>query len=60
MNDGLEHDQAWRGVDYPAGQFRADASVLDGVELIGSGSVPGIDVPPVVGSAAAIQDWARR
>src|SRR5262249_32763181 len=65
--DGIEHDQSWSGVDYAADQFRADANVLDGVSLIGGGSVSemlwarpavpvlGIDVPPVIGSAAAIQ-----
>jgi acetylornithine deacetylase/succinyl-diaminopimelate desuccinylase-like protein len=65
--DGLDATQTWAGVEYPAEQFRNDATVLDGVELIGSGSVAdmlwarpavtvlGIDVPPVVGSAAAIQ-----
>jgi acetylornithine deacetylase/succinyl-diaminopimelate desuccinylase-like protein len=65
--DGLDNTQAWTGVDYPAEQFRADAEVLDGVDLIGSGSVAdmlwarpavtvlGLDVPPVIGSASAIQ-----
>jgi cysteinylglycine-S-conjugate dipeptidase len=65
--DGLEATTQWDGVDYPAEQFREDANVLDGVELIGSGTVAdmlwarvavtvlGIDVPPVVGSSAAIQ-----
>jgi cysteinylglycine-S-conjugate dipeptidase len=65
--DGLDNTQTWDGVDYAPDQFRADANVLDGVELIGSGSpaemlwarpavtVLGIDVPPVIGSASAIQ-----
>ncbi len=65
--DGLDADQRWSGVDYPADQFRADANVLDGVELMGDGTVAdmlwarpsatvlGIDVPPVIGSSAAIQ-----
>jgi acetylornithine deacetylase/succinyl-diaminopimelate desuccinylase-like protein len=65
--DGLPGGQTWSGVEYPPEQFRADANVLDGVDLIGSGrpadmlwarpaaTVLGIDVPPVVGSAAAIQ-----
>lgn len=70
--DGLEATtQTWTGVDYPAEQFRQDANVLDGVELIGSGTVAdmlwarpavtvlGIDVPPVVGSSAAVQASAR-
>ncbi|MDI9937453.1 MULTISPECIES: dipeptidase [Rhodococcus] len=68
--DGLESDQKWTGVDYPEAQFRTDAGVLDGVRLAGSSSVAdavwarpaltilGIDCPPVVGSAAAIQPRA--
>ena len=68
---GLDNSQAWRGVQYDEGQFRADAHVLDGVHLVGSGTpadmlwarpaltVLGIDVPPVVGSAAAIQPSVR-
>lgn len=65
--DGLDNTQTWTGVDYPAEQFRADAEVLDGVDLIGAGSVAdmlwarpavtvlGLDVPRVIGSASAIQ-----
>jgi cysteinylglycine-S-conjugate dipeptidase len=65
--DGLDNTQSWTGVDYAAEQFRADANVLDGVGLMGDGSVAdmlwsrpsatvlGIDVPPVIGSSAAIQ-----
>jgi cysteinylglycine-S-conjugate dipeptidase len=65
--DGLDATQKWTGVDYPAEQFRKDANVLDGVELMGDGSVPdllwarpsatviGIDVPHVIGSANAVQ-----
>ena len=68
---GLDNSQSWTGADYPAEQFRADATVLDGVDLIGGASVSdllwarpaltvlGIDVPPVVGSSAAIQPKAR-
>ncbi|GAA5044490.1 dipeptidase [Nocardia callitridis] len=68
---GLANDQVWQGVRYPKEQFAADAGVLTDVELIGSGSVAdmlwarpaltvlGIDVPPVVGSSAAIQPAAR-
>ena len=67
---GLDNTQTWTGVDYPAEMFRSDATVLNGVSLIGDGSVPdllwarpavtilGIDCPPVVGSAAAIQPRA--
>ena len=65
--DGLDANQKWDGVDYPAEQFRADATVLDGVELMGDGTpadllwarpsatVLGIDVPPVIGSSSAVQ-----
>jgi cysteinylglycine-S-conjugate dipeptidase len=65
--DGLDATAKWTGVDYPAEQFRKDANVLDGVKLMGDGSpadllwarpsatVIGIDVPPVVGSSAAVQ-----
>ncbi|MDO8187261.1 dipeptidase [Conexibacter sp. JD483] len=65
--EGLDASGSWSGVDYPPAQFRADANVLDGVELMGDGSVAdmlwarpsatvlGIDVPPVIGSSAAIQ-----
>ncbi|MFD6059141.1 dipeptidase [Rhodococcus wratislaviensis] len=68
--DGLDSDQRWAGVDYSEAQFRTDAGVLDGVSLAGTGSVAdavwarpaltilGIDCPPVVGSAAAIQPRA--
>ena len=68
--DGLDTAQDWAGVQYPEEQFRKDAGVLDGVRLTGSGSVAdavwarpaltilGIDAPPVVGSAAAIQPRA--
>jgi acetylornithine deacetylase/succinyl-diaminopimelate desuccinylase-like protein len=65
--DGLDASQTWQGVDYPAEQFRADANVLDGVELMGDGSVAdllwarpsatviGVDAPHVIGSASAVQ-----
>jgi acetylornithine deacetylase/succinyl-diaminopimelate desuccinylase-like protein len=65
--DGLDATQKWTGVAYSAEQFRKDANVLDGVELMGDGTpadllwarpsatVLGIDVPPVVGSSAAVQ-----
>jgi acetylornithine deacetylase/succinyl-diaminopimelate desuccinylase-like protein len=63
---GLDHARHWTGAPYPPEQFRADAGVLDGVSLLGNGSVSdmlwarpavtilGIDCPPVVGSTAAI------
>jgi acetylornithine deacetylase/succinyl-diaminopimelate desuccinylase-like protein len=68
---GLETDGRWDGVDYPAKQFRTDAHVLDGVDLVGDGPVAdmlwsrpavtvlGIDCPPVVGSSASIPAQAR-
>jgi cysteinylglycine-S-conjugate dipeptidase len=68
---GLDVTQVWPSADYPADQFRADANVLDGVDLVGDGRVSdmvwarptatvlGIDCPPVVGSSAAIQPRAR-
>jgi acetylornithine deacetylase/succinyl-diaminopimelate desuccinylase-like protein len=63
---GLDNTQVWPDAPYPAETFRADAGVLEGVSLLGDGTVPdmvwwrpavtilGIDCPPVVGSAAAI------
>ena len=69
--DGLDADGHWAGADYPPDRFRTDAQVLDGVDLLGDGSVSdmlwarpvvtilGIDCPPVVGSSAAIQPQAR-
>src|SRR5262249_60037622 len=69
--DGLEASQKWSGATYPAEQFRDDANVIEGVDLIGTGTVSdllwarpavtvlGIDCPPVVGSAAAVQADAR-
>jgi acetylornithine deacetylase/succinyl-diaminopimelate desuccinylase-like protein len=59
--DGLQ-DFAWPGADLPEPDFRRQAEVLDGVSLIGSGSVAdrlwarhaisvlGIDAPPVDGA----------
>ena len=63
---GLDNTQTWTGELYPPEQFRSDAGVLDGVSLLGDGSVSdmlwarpavtilGIDCPPVLGSTAAI------
>jgi acetylornithine deacetylase/succinyl-diaminopimelate desuccinylase-like protein len=63
---GLDGDARWDGVEYAAEQFRADAQVLDGVELLGDGriadmlwsrpavTVLGIDCPPVLGSVPAV------
>jgi acetylornithine deacetylase/succinyl-diaminopimelate desuccinylase-like protein len=65
--DGLDATQKWTGVDYSAEQFRSDANVLEGVKLMGDGTVAdllwarpsatvlGIDVPPVIGSSSAVQ-----
>jgi len=44
--DGLASDQRWAGTDFAAERFRADAQLLDGVHIVGSGSV-------------ADQVWAR-
>ncbi|MET9351037.1 dipeptidase [Streptomyces termitum] len=69
--EGLPGDGTWDGVAYPPEQFRADAGVLDGVRLVGTGSVAdelwarpavtvlGIDCPPVIGSSAAVQARVR-
>jgi cysteinylglycine-S-conjugate dipeptidase len=63
---GLDNTQVWPGAPYPPETFRADAGVLDGVSLLGDGTVSdmvwsrpavtilGIDCPPVAGSTAAI------
>ena len=68
---GLPADGHWDGVEYSAEQFRADAHVLEGVDLLGDGpisdllwarpavTVLGIDCPPVVGSAPAVPAQAR-
>ncbi|MFE1319683.1 dipeptidase [Kitasatospora phosalacinea] len=69
--DGLDNGGTWEGVGYDEQQFRADAGVLPGVGLTGSGTVAdrlwarpavtvlGIDCAPVVGSAAAVPGTAR-
>lgn len=69
--DGLAGDQVWDGLRYADEQFRTDAKVLDGVELIGSGTVAdrvwarpavtvlGIDCPPVIGATPSVQASAR-
>jgi acetylornithine deacetylase/succinyl-diaminopimelate desuccinylase-like protein len=69
--DGLAPDTAWEGLQYPEADFRKDAQVLDGVELIGSGTVAdriwarpavtvlGIDCPPVTGATPSVQASAR-
>lgn len=69
--DGLEADGVWEGLQYPEEDFRKDAKVLDGVGLIGSGTVAdrlwarpavtvlGIDCPPVVGATPSVHASAR-
>ncbi|MCM2579790.1 dipeptidase [Streptomyces meridianus] len=69
--DGLVTDEVWDGLEYPEQDFRKDARILDGVELIGSGSVAdrvwarpavtvlGIDCPPVVGATPSVHATAR-
>ncbi|MFE0361152.1 dipeptidase [Streptomyces griseoaurantiacus] len=69
--DGLDGGAAWEGLQYEEAQFRKDAKVLDGVGLIGSGTVAdriwarpavtvlGIDCPPVVGATPSVQASAR-
>jgi acetylornithine deacetylase/succinyl-diaminopimelate desuccinylase-like protein len=68
--EGLDNTQSWSGAPYGAEQFRADATMIEGTRLLGSGSVAemlwarpavtilGIDAPPVVGSSAAIRNTA--
>jgi len=69
--DGLAADTEWDGLQYSEADFRKDAKVLDGVELIGAGTVAdriwarpsvtviGIDCPPVVGATPSVQASAR-
>ncbi|MFH8342012.1 dipeptidase [Streptomyces sp. AM6-12] len=69
--DGLDASAVWDGLEYTEGQFRSDAKVLDGVGLMGSGSVAdrlwarpavtvlGIDCPPVVGATPSVHASAR-
>jgi acetylornithine deacetylase/succinyl-diaminopimelate desuccinylase-like protein len=69
--EGLAPETRWDGLQYDEAQFRQDARVLDGVGLIGSGTVAdriwarpavtvlGIDCPPVVGATPSVQASAR-
>ncbi|MEV0097220.1 dipeptidase [Streptomyces sp. NPDC050738] len=69
--DGLAADAQWDGLAYPEGDFRKDAKVLDGVELIGNGAVAdriwarpavtvvGIDCSPVAGATPSVPASAR-
>src|SRR4051812_15484541 len=68
---GLPTTPGWTGAPSPPEQFRRDAGVLDGVALLGDGTVSdmlwarpaitvvGIDCPPVVGSTSAITPRTR-
>jgi len=67
---GLENSQSWQGVEYPIDQFRSDARVLDGVDLVGNGSISsmlwsrisitviGMDCPSVAEAANTVQSGA--
>ncbi|MEU6681476.1 dipeptidase [Streptomyces sp. NPDC046925] len=69
--DGLTGDEVWDGLQYEEDDFRRDAKVLEGVRLVGSGTVAdriwarpavtvlGIDCPPVVGATPSVQAGAR-
>ncbi|MEZ0064447.1 acetylornithine deacetylase/succinyl-diaminopimelate desuccinylase-like protein [Streptacidiphilus sp. MAP12-20] len=70
---GLEEQaqQTWEGLQYDEATFRADAKVLDGVGLTGTGTIAdriwarpavtvlGIDCPPVVGATPSVQAEAK-
>jgi cysteinylglycine-S-conjugate dipeptidase len=68
---GLDGTGTWAGAEYPAARFRDDAGLLDGVELVGDGTVAdllwarpaatvvGIDCPSVDRSTPSIQPEAR-
>ena len=68
--EGLE-DSEWDGADLPEADFRRQAGVLDGVELIGTGSVAdrlwarhaisvlGVDAPAVEGAGNIVIPSAR-
>ncbi|MEY9870576.1 acetylornithine deacetylase/succinyl-diaminopimelate desuccinylase-like protein [Streptacidiphilus sp. MAP12-33] len=65
-----EAEQQWDGLQYEESSFRSDAKVLDGVGLIGTGTVAdrlwarpavtvlGIDCPAVVGATPSVQSAA--
>ncbi|MGW5238510.1 M20/M25/M40 family metallo-hydrolase [Monashia sp. NPDC004114] len=71
--DGLDNTALWDGNPYAADDFRADARVLDGVEVLtgahggiaemlwarANATVVAIDAPSVSGATAAIQPTAR-
>jgi acetylornithine deacetylase/succinyl-diaminopimelate desuccinylase-like protein len=67
---GLDGEGRWPGITYQEADFRRDAGVLDGVELVGTGSVGdrlwarpsvtvlGIEAPPLVGATPSVQATA--
>ncbi|MET9293458.1 dipeptidase [Streptomyces sp. NPDC003077] len=69
--EGLAADARWEGLQYPEEDFRKDAKVLEGVGLIGNGTIAdrlwarpaitvlGIDCPPVVGATPSVHASAR-
>ncbi|WP_405592029.1 dipeptidase [Streptomyces sp. NBC_01190] len=68
--DGLDAAGQWAGTAYEETDFRRDAGVLEGVGLIGTGSIAdrlwarpsvtvlGIEAPPVVGATPSVQATA--
>ena len=67
---GLDNTQTWNGAKYQPEQFRKDANVLEGVDLLGDDisdmiwarpavTILGIDCPSIDGCTAAIQPEAR-
>jgi acetylornithine deacetylase/succinyl-diaminopimelate desuccinylase-like protein len=67
----LDAGQRWTGAHYSDDRYRRDCGLLDGVDLLGDGTVAdmlwarpaltilGIDCPPVLGSAPQLQPRAR-
>jgi acetylornithine deacetylase/succinyl-diaminopimelate desuccinylase-like protein len=68
---GLAEPRPWDGIEYATADFHRDAGVLDGVEVVGGGSVAemlwaspaltvvGIDAPAVAGSTMSIPAEVR-
>jgi cysteinylglycine-S-conjugate dipeptidase len=66
---GLDASETWGGATYSREQFREDAGILEGVDVLGepadmlwarpAATVLGIDCPPVVGSSASVPHEAR-
>src|SRR5699024_989390 len=67
---GLDASGTWSGSDYDEATFRTDAGMLEGTDVLGSGSIAdmlwarpavtvlGIDAPSVTGAVSAIQPRA--